>query len=72
MLQRPLCGNQMYQTSLNIFADFGNFGTAGCQVGGHLKKGWKRGHFTGKEEQEEDIFFFKPNTKEAKKHQIYM
>ena len=27
-----------------------------CQVGGHLEKGGKRGHFSGKGGQKEDIF----------------
>ena len=44
--------------------------TPGCQVGGHLEKGGKRGHFTGKGGQKEDIFFFKLYTTEAKKNQI--
>ena len=36
------------------------------------KKEEKRGHFTGKGGRKEDIFFFKLNTTEARKHQIYM
>ena len=31
----------------------------GCQVGGHLQKGGKRGHFTRKGGQKEDIFSLK-------------
>ena len=31
----------------------------GCQVGGHLEKGGKSGHFTGKGGQKEDIFSLK-------------
>ena len=35
----------------------------GCQVGGHLEKGGKRGHFTGKGGQKEDILLEKEDKK---------
>ena len=43
---------------------------AGCQVGGHLQKGGKRGHFTGKGGQKEDIFSLKIIHRKQKSIQI--
>ena len=44
---------------------------AGCQVGGHLKKGGKEDIFSGKGGQKEDIFCLKLIHKRQKQYQIY-
>ena len=44
---------------------------AGCQVGGHLKKGGKEDIFSRKGGQKEDIFSLKLIHKRQKQYQIY-